>query len=221
MGTVLITGANRGLGLEMAKQYSNNGWDVMATARAPEKAEELNAIGNVQVMALDAADETSIAQFAAEIGDQPIDLFINNAGIYGPMDLDRSGWLDLFAVNVVAPVQLATALKDNVARSKDKKMMVLSSQVGSIAENDTGSMMYYRSSKAAVNQAWKSLALQWKDDGLTLAMLHPGWVKTDMGGPQAPLSPQESVSGMRQVIDGLNHDQTGTFHNYDGQSIPW
>ncbi|MEP2381940.1 SDR family oxidoreductase [Parasphingorhabdus sp.] len=221
MGTVLITGANRGLGLEMAKQYSNNGWDVMATARAPEKAEELNAIGNVQVMALDAADETSIAQFAAEIGDQPIDLFINNAGIYGPMDLDRSGWLDLFAVNVVAPVQLATALKDNVARSKDKKMMVLSSQVGSIAENDTGSMMYYRSSKAAVNQAWKSLALQWKDDGLTLAMLHPDWVKTDMGGPQAPLSPQESVSGMRQVIDGLNHDQTGTFHNYDGQSIPW
>lgn len=221
MGTVLITGANRGLGLEMAKQYSDNGWDVMATARAPEKAADLNAISNVQVMALDAADESSIAQFAAAIGDRPIDLFINNAGIYGPMDLDRSGWLDLFAVNVVAPVQLATALKDNVARSSDKKMMVLSSQVGSIAENDTGSMMYYRSSKAAVNQAWKSLALQWKDDGLTMAMLHPGWVKTDMGGPQAPLSPQESVSGMRQVIDGLTHDQTGTFHNYDGQNIPW
>lgn len=221
MGTVLITGANRGLGLEMVKQYSDNGWDVLATARAPEKATELNAIGNVQVMALDAADETSIAQFAAEIGDRPIDLFINNAGIYGPMDLDRSGWLDLFAVNVVAPVQLATALKDNVARSSDKKMMVLSSQVGSIAENDTGSMMYYRSSKAAVNQAWKSLALQWKEDGLTMAMLHPGWVKTDMGGPQAPLTPQESVSGMRQVIDRLSHDETGTFHNYDGQSIPW
>ncbi len=221
MGTVLITGANRGLGLEMAKQYSDNGWDVMATARAPEKAADLNAISNVQVMALDAADENSIAQFAAEIGDRPIDLFINNAGIYGPMDLDRSGWLDLFAVNVVAPVQLATALKDNVANSGDKKMMVLSSQVGSITENDTGSMMYYRSSKAAVNQAWKSLALQWKDDGLTMGMLHPGWVKTDMGGPQAPLSPQESVSGMRQVIDKLSHEQTGTFHNYDGQNIPW
>jgi NAD(P)-dependent dehydrogenase (short-subunit alcohol dehydrogenase family) len=172
-------------------------------------------------MALDAADENSIAQFAAAVGDRPIDLFINNAGIYGPMDLDRSGWLDLFAVNVVAPVQLATALKDNVANSGDKKMMVLSSQVGSIAENDTGSMMYYRSSKAAVNQAWKSLALQWKDDGLTMGMLHPGWVKTDMGGPQAPLSPQESVSGMRQVIDELSHEQTGTFHNYDGQNIPW
>lgn len=221
MGTVLITGANRGLGLEMAKQYSDNGWDVMATARAPEKAADLNAISNVQVMALDAADESSIAQFAAAVGDRPIDLFINNAGIYGPMALDRSSWLDLFAVNVVAPVQLATALKDNVARSSDKKMMVLSSQVGSIAENDTGSMMYYRSSKAAVNQAWKSLALQWKDDGLTMGMLHPGWVKTDMGGPQAPLSPQESVSGMRQVIDELTHDQTGTFHNYDGQNIPW
>lgn len=221
MGTVLITGANRGLGLEMAKQYSDNGWDVMATARAPEKAADLNAISNVQVIALDAADENSIAQFAAAVGDRPIDLFINNAGIYGPMDLDRSGWLDLFAVNVVAPVQLATALKDNVARSSDKKMMVLSSQVGSIAENDTGSMMYYRSSKAAVNQAWRSLALQWKDDGLTMGMLHPGWVKTDMGGPQAPLSPQESVSGMRQVIDELSHEQTGTFHNYDGQNIPW
>ena len=221
MSTVLITGANRGIGLEMARQYADNGWEVIGTARQPDTADELNAIAGAETMELDVADEASVQRFAEALGDRPVDLFINNAGIYGPADFDRSGWLDLFNVNVVAPVELANSLKDNVARSGQKKMVVLSSQVGSIAENDTGSMMYYRSSKAAVNQAWKSLALQWQDEGLTLAMLHPGWVQTDMGGPQAPLSPEESVSGLRQVIEGLAPAQTGHFYNYDGQEIPW
>ncbi|MEL6874869.1 MAG: SDR family oxidoreductase [Pseudomonadota bacterium] len=221
MSTVLITGANRGLGLEMARQYADNSWEVIGTARQPDKAEELNAIDGVETMELDAADEASVRKFADTLGNRPVDLFINNAGIYGPADFDRSGWLDLFNVNVVAPVELANSLKDNVAGSNQKKMIVLSSQVGSIAENDTGSMMYYRSSKAAVNQAWKSLALQWQDDGLTLAMMHPGWVQTDMGGPQAPLTPKESVSGMRQVIDNLSPEKTGHFYDYDGREIPW
>ncbi|SIN63766.1 Short-chain dehydrogenase [Parasphingorhabdus marina DSM 22363] len=221
MSTVLITGANRGIGLEMARQYADNGWEVIGTARQADAADELNTIAGAETMELDVADEASVQKLAEALGDRPVDLFINNAGIYGPADFDRSGWLDLFNVNVVAPVELASSLKDNVARSGQKKMVVLSSQVGSIAENDTGSMMYYRSSKAAVNQAWKSLALQWQNDGLTLAMLHPGWVQTDMGGPQAPLSPEESVSGLRQVIDGLAPAQTGHFYNYDGREIPW
>lgn len=221
MNTVLITGANRGLGLEMARQYADNGWAVIATARRPDEADALNAVENVETMELDAADEASVRKFSAALGDRPVDLFINNAGIYGPADFDRAEWLELFNVNVVAPVELANSLKDNVARSESKKMVVLSSQVGSIAENDTGSMMYYRSSKAAVNQAWKSLALQWQDEGLTLAMMHPGWVQTDMGGPQAPLTPQESVTGMRQVIDNLSPEQTGHFYDYDGREIPW
>ncbi|GAB5482162.1 MAG: SDR family oxidoreductase [Parasphingorhabdus sp.] len=221
MGTVLITGANRGIGLEMAKQYADNGWDVIGTAREPEKATELNAINNAKTMQLDAADDDSVASFMNQLGDQPVDLYINNAGIFGPQEFDRDGWLELFNVNVVAPVKLANALKDNVAKSNDKKMVVISSQVGSIAENDSGEMMYYRSSKAAVNQAWKSLSNQWKDEGLTLTMMHPGWVQTDMGGPHADLTPQESVSGMREVIDNLDHAQTGMFHDYSGREIPW
>ncbi|GAA0466645.1 SDR family oxidoreductase [Parasphingorhabdus litoris] len=221
MGTVLIAGANRGIGLEMAKQYADNGWEVIGTAREPEKATELNAIDNVKTMQLDATDDASIESFAQELGDQPIDLYVNNAGIFGPHEFDRDGWLELMNINVVAPVKLANILKNNVAQSNDKKMVVISSQVGSIAENESGEMMYYRSSKAAVNQAWKSLSNQWKDEGLTLTMMHPGWVQTDMGGPNADLTPQESVNGMRQVIDNLDHSQTGAFHDYSGREIPW
>ena len=221
MATVIITGANRGLGLEMAKQYSANGWNVIGTAREPEKAKELNALDKVTVMQLDIADDSSTQNFAEQLGNQPVDLFINNAGIYGPSDFDRKGWLDLFNINVVGPVELATALKSNVAKSEGKKMVVLSSQVGSIAENDSGNMMYYRTSKAAVNQAWNSLAQQWKDEGLTLAMMHPGWVQTDMGGENADLTPEESVEGMRSVIDGITHDQNGKFYDYSGREIPW
>lgn len=221
MRTVLITGANRGIGLEMAKQYADNSWDVIGTAREPDKAEELNAIPNAKTMQLDAADDASVANFTKEIGDQPIDLYINNAGIYGPQEFDRDGWLELLNVNVVAPVKLANALKDNVAKSDGKKMVVISSQVGSIAENESGDMMYYRTSKAAVNRAWKSLSNQWKDEGLTLTMMHPGWVQTDMGGENADLTPEESVSGMRQVIDQTDHAQTGSFKDYSGREIPW
>lgn len=221
MATVVITGANRGIGLEMAKQYAADGWDVIGTAREPERAQELAAIDRVTVMQLDAADDASVEKFVRELGDQPVDLFINNAGIYGPSEFDREAWLDLFNVNVIGPVRLATALKDNVARSADRKMVVISSQVGSIAENETGSMIYYRTSKAAVNQAWTCLAKQWQDDGLTLAMLHPGWVQTDMGGENADLTPAESVEGMRAVIDGLTHDQNGKFYDHDGREIPW
>ena len=221
MATAVITGANRGLGLEMAKQYAAQGWDVIATAREPEKAEELNAIDKVTVMPLDAAEDSSIETFAEQLGGRPVDLFINNAGIYGPSELDRDRWLDLFNVNVVGPVKLATALRDNVAKSADKKMVVISSQVGSIAENESGSMMYYRTSKAAVNQAWHSLAQQWQDEDLTLAMLHPGWVQTDMGGENADLTPQESVEGMRSVIEGLDRNKNGKFYDYSGREIPW
>ena len=221
MATVVITGANRGIGLEMAKQYAADGWDVIGTAREPERAQELAAIDRVTVMQLDAADDASVEKFVRELGDQPVDLFINNAGIYGPSEFDREAWRDLFNVNVIGPVRLATALKDNVARSADRKMVVISSQVGSIAENETGSMIYYRTSKAAVNQAWTCLAKQWQDDGLTLAMLHPGWVQTDMGGENADLTPAESVEGMRAVIDGLTHDQNGKFYDHDGREIPW
>ncbi|MEH6790171.1 SDR family oxidoreductase [Parasphingorhabdus sp.] len=221
MANIVITGANRGLGLEMAKQYAAEGWDVIGTAREPDEASELAAIDGVTVLPLDASDDASIDRFVQELGDGPIDLFVNNAGVYGPSDFDRGQWLDLFNVNVIGPVRLATALKDHVTKAADGKMVVLSSQVGSIAENDSGSMIYYRTSKAAVNQAWHSLTQQWQDDGLTLAMLHPGWVQTDMGGENADLTPQESVKGMRAVIDGLSPDRNGKFYDQSGREIPW
>ncbi len=221
MATAVITGANRGLGLEMAKQYAADGWDVIGTAREPEKAAELAAVDGVTVIQLDVAKDASVEQFASEIGDRPVDLFINNAGILGPSELDRDQWLDLFNVNVIGPVSLATALRDNVAKSDKRKMVVISSQVGSIAENESGSMLYYRASKAAVNQAWRSLAQQWRNCGLTLVVLNPGWVQTDMGGENAELTPRESVAGMRSVIDGLGPDQNGKFYDYGGREIPW
>ena len=221
MATVLIIGANRGIGLEMARQYTASGWDVVATARQPENADELNAIADVTILPLDIADDKSIENFVALLGEKPVDLLINNAGIYGPSEFDRQQWLELLNINVVGPVKLATVLKDNVAKSADRKMVVMSSQVGSIAENDSGSMMYYRTSKAAVNQAWTCLAQQWKDEGLTLVMMHPGWVQTDMGGTNADLTPQESVEGMRAVIDGMTHDDNGKFYDYSGREIPW
>ncbi|MEP3226911.1 MAG: SDR family oxidoreductase [Parasphingorhabdus sp.] len=221
MPNLLITGANRGIGLELAREYAAAGWRVMGTARQPENAEQLHAIDNIEILQLDVAKDDSIARFQSDLGDQPVDLFINNAGIFGPQQLDGDAWLELMNINVIAPVKLANGLKNNVARSDHKKMVVISSQVGSIAENETGEMMYYRSSKAAVNQAWKSLANQWKDEQLTLTMMHPGWVQTDMGGPHADLTPQQSASGMRAIIDSLDHAQTGSFHDYSGREIPW
>ncbi|WP_299322069.1 SDR family oxidoreductase [Parasphingopyxis sp.] len=221
MPAMLVTGANRGIGLEFARQYAADGWSVIATARKPEAATELTAIGGVEVKQLDVADADSIDAFVAALGDRPIDLFVNNAGVYGSRDLDREDWLKTLEINSVAPTLLAARLKPNVAASEHKKMAVITSKMGSIADNGRGGAIIYRSSKAAVNAAWKSLAIDFADAGIAVVILHPGWVQTDMGGPNALIDVETSVSGLRAVIDALSLQTSGRFTAYDGSEIPW
>lgn len=220
MPTALITGANRGLGLEFARQYAADGWAVIATAREPAKATDLKAIG-AEVHKLESTDPAGLDALQAALGDRAIDVLIANAGMLGPQQFDREGWADTFGTNVIAPTELAIRLKANVLASQLRRMIALSSTLGSIAGNDSGGMLAYRSSKAALNAAWRSLSIDWKDSGLTLAMLHPGWVKTDMGGPDAQIDAATSVAGLRKVITGLTAADSGSFLDYQGNRLDW
>ncbi|WP_017669804.1 SDR family oxidoreductase [Blastomonas sp. AAP53] len=220
MPTVLITGANRGLGLEFARQYAADGWTVIATARDPEAATALQATG-AEVHALETNDPAGLDALQVALGDRPIDVLIANAGMLGPQAFDRAGWAEALSTNVIAPTELAIRLKDNVLASQQRKMIALSSTLGSIAGNDSGGLLAYRSSKAALNAAWRSLSIDWKDMGLALAMVHPGWVKTDMGGPGAQIDATTSVTGLRNVIAGLTPSATGSFLDYQGNRLDW
>jgi NAD(P)-dependent dehydrogenase (short-subunit alcohol dehydrogenase family) len=219
MPTVLITGANRGLGLEFTRQYSSEGWEVVATAR--QSSAELEAL-DVRTEQLDMADLPSVSRFGERL--DHLDLFIANAGTYGPRDAadaeEAQDWLDTFAVNTVAPYLLAHSLLSLVSRSGGK-LVAVSSRMGSIADNSSGGYLAYRTSKTALNSAWRNLALEGKPMGVIAAVLHPGWVKTRMGGESAPISPERSVAGMRQVIDRLKTEVSGEFFGYDGTTIPW
>jgi NAD(P)-dependent dehydrogenase (short-subunit alcohol dehydrogenase family) len=225
MPTVLLTGASRGLGLEFARQYAGDGWRVIATCRDPRKAEALRGVaGKVEIHQLDAADLAAVGMLAAELGDVAVDVLIANAGIYGPRDMtldaiDAAGWGEVFRVNTMAPLALAGAFSKHVARSGERKAVAITSRLGSIAANDDGGLYVYRSSKAALNAVWRSFALDHK--GLIATVLHPGWVRTDMGGPGAPVLPEQSVAGMRRVIAGLTAAKSGSFFAFDGEELPW
>ncbi|CAN5129135.1 SDR family oxidoreductase [soil metagenome] len=219
MPTVLITGANRGLGLEFARQYSADGWNVIATVRdsSPELAEL-----EVRIEQLDMRDLEAVEDFGERIDE--LDLLIANAGTYGPKSVasaeDARGWSETFAINTIAPFLLAQSLLAKVAASRGK-LIAISTRMGSIEDNTSGGFIAYRSSKSALNSAWRSLAIDSRDQGVIAAMLHPGWVQTRMGGPSAPIEPPESVAAMRQVIEGLGPDQSGGFFSYDGSEIQW
>jgi NAD(P)-dependent dehydrogenase (short-subunit alcohol dehydrogenase family) len=220
MPTLMITGANRGLGLEFVRQYAADGWKVLATVRDPERADELRGVGgDVRIEQLDVADVESVRAFAARI-DEPIDHLICNAGVMGKYsEVDPDSWAYTLRVNVIAPTVLALALVDRVAPGG--KVVAITSKMGSIADNESGGGIIYRSSKAALNAAWRSLAIDWRGRDLAVAMLHPGWVKTDMGGAQAPTRPEESIAGLRRVIAALSREQSGSFLDYQGDEIPW
>ena len=167
-----------------------------------------------------------MAALANKLSGQPIDVLINNAGIYGPKDVTRDtvvydAWGQVFRTNAMSPLAVSAAFAANVAQGGQKKIITLSSIMGSIAENDSSGDFIYRSSKAAVNAVMKSLAGDLKSEGITVAVLHPGWVRTDMGGPDAAIEAPESVTGMRAVIAGLKESDSGRFLNYDGTEIPW
>ena len=227
MPSVLITGANRGLGLEFTRQYAADGWRVFAACRDPAGARDLAAVeGAVSAETLDVDDGPQVAALANKLSGQSIDVLINNAGIYGPKDVTRDtvvydAWGQVFRTNAMSPLAVSAAFAANVAQGGQKKIITLSSIMGSIAENDSSGDFIYRSSKAAVNAVMKSLAGDLKSEGITVAVLHPGWVRPDMGGPDASIEAPESVTGMRAVIAGLKESDSGRFLNYDGTEIPW
>ena len=214
MPTVLITGAGRGLGRELAHQYAAEGWKVIGTERG-EKAK----------YGLDVRDRKQISHLAKQLTGEPIDLLFCNAGVYGPRGmelgkLDYDAWEEVMRVNLLGPAALIEALVENVAASERGVIAVMSSRLGSIAEA-SGSSFLYATSKAALNALAKGLSVTLASRGIIVVALSPGWVRTDMGGKQAPLSPETSVQGLRRVIAGLNKTDSGKFLSHDGSQIPW
>ena len=224
MPTVLITGANRGLGLEFARQYATDGWQVIACCRDPNKASALKAIqGEVIVERLDVADDAQIKALAARLKGRSIDLLINNAGIYGPRSgrTETKAWLDVFHVNAIAPYHIAEALAPLMVKSKQKMIVNITSRMGSVASTSGSDSPVYRSSKAALNMVMKGLSNALRSDGVTVVLFHPGVVQTDMGGKGAPLTAPDSIGSMRKVISRLTAADTGKFFDYDGSPLPW
>ena len=227
---ILITGASRGLGLEFAAQFAADGWGVQACCRNPDNATGLRELATnhpaVELHALDVTDYAGMAELSRQLGDRPIDILLSNAGIYGPRDaafgnVDPSDWRAVLEVNTIAPLMLAQAFVEQVAASRQKLIAVVSSKVGSIADNRGGGGYLYRSSKTAVNQVVKSLSIDLAARGISAISLHPGWVKTDMGGPNAEIGARESVAGMKQILESAGPAQSGRFIEYDGEPIPW
>ena len=222
--TVLITGANRGLGLEFARQYAADGWNVIATARNPEGADELKALP-VEVVALDVTDPGSIDALVQSLEGRTIDLLTNNAGIFprvrGIEEIDFDDFSRTLAVNTVGPVRVTRALLPNLRAGDMKTVVNITSRLGSIELTDNGVFYGYRESKAALNMFTRTLANELKPEGFTCLAIHPGWVQTDMGGENATLTPEESISGMRAVIADKGPEDTGTYWSYGGEEVPW
>lgn len=224
--TVLITGANRGIGLEFAKQLHAAGWKVIATAREPDKADDLKSLGKeVRLEALDVASGESVAALVKRLKDQPIDLLINNAGVSSAgsrlPDIKMEDFEHVIEVNAIGPVRVTQALLPSLKSGKGKLIVNITSGLGSIEQNRGGGQYGYRESKAALNMFTRSIAAELKRDGFICIAIHPGWVQTDMGGPRATLTPEQSITGMRKVIDGLKPEDSGKFWSYDGTNLPW
>jgi len=226
MPTALITGSNRGIGLEFVRQYAADGWRVFATCRNPRGAKELAAIsGDVKVHGLDVADDYQVAALAKSLSDVPIDLLINNAGISGPEDVfgktAANDWLEVLRVNTIAPLHVVEQFIGSLEAGQRKLIVNITSRMGSIADNNGGGSYIYRTSKAALNMVAKNMAQDLKGRRMIVVLFHPGWVKTDMGGPHALIAPKASVAGMRAKIAALTPADSGKFFNYDGQPLPW
>lgn len=233
MPTAVITGTNRGIGLELTRRYLARGWRVFALNRgASEELAKLGESGDLTVLRGDLAQEFDLARMASDIGDETIDLLINNAGIMGTdtarepgkakqslYDFDRDEWRTVFEINLFTPVELIALLRERLA--DNARVVTLSSIMGSVAENSYGGWFAYRSSKAAVNQLMKCVALQLQDRGIVAAAIHPGWVRTDMGGPDADIDVNESADGIVGVIDGLKPEDSGKFLAWDGSELSY
>ena len=246
MKTILVTGTNKGIGLEFARQYLNEGFKVIATCRNLSKLDGLNGLVNsfpdkISIYQMELLDEKSIEDFSLEIKDIPIDIFINNAGVtfgysrnaklsntgislnklnaFGHIQTEN--WLPIFKANCIAPLLLAQLLYKNIMLGKEKKMGFISSKPASTTENTGGSMYMSRSSRSALNQVIKSLSIDLKGEGISVASISPGWVKTDSGGLNALIDVNTSVTGIRNVIENLTIKNSGKFWDYNGEFIPW
>ncbi len=236
MPTILVTGANRGLGLEFVRQYAAEGWTIHACCRNPGGAADLNAIatsktgaganGGVTVHKLDLTDFAAIDRLAKSLNGEPIDVLLNNAGVSGkdPQEFmadDFEDWSRTFRINTMAPLRMTEAFVDNVAGSERKVVVIISTIMASMTDNQSGKLHLYRTSKAAVNMVMRLLSVDLEERGITTFSLHPGWVRTDMGGAQATLSAEESIAGIRRVIAGAGPETNGRFMTWDGKELPW
>jgi NAD(P)-dependent dehydrogenase (short-subunit alcohol dehydrogenase family) len=234
MSRVLITGANRGLGLEFVRQYAADGWDVIATSRSPEKSTELQELerknSKVSLNALDVTSAKSVETLAHGLSGQAIDLLVLNSAIYTRNgnkigEIDFEGWREAIETNLLGAVRVAQALLENVAASKQKQIAAISTGMGSVqalkSTIEFGAVYQYRTSKTALNMAMSILAKELEPRGISVVIFDPGWVKTDMGGPNAALTPEQSIGGMRKVLAGNPMDLTGKFVGYDGGIRPW
>jgi NAD(P)-dependent dehydrogenase (short-subunit alcohol dehydrogenase family) len=230
MAKYLITGTNRGIGLEFVKQVLAQGHDVVATCRNPENVPELRQLqqanGALRVLPLDLASAESRQVLVDALNGDAIDVLINNAGIYGPRDanlgsLRESDWAEVMLVDVIAPVLLTQALLPNLRKGTERRLAFISSKMGSISDNGSGGSYLYRTAKSALNQAVKSLAIDLQPEQFIVLTMHPGWVLTDMGGPNALIDTNTSVTGLLKVIEGARPVDSGFFFAYDGSPIAW
>lgn len=224
MPTILVVGASRGLGLEFVRQFSAAGWRAIGTVRDMAKGADVSKAGG-EVYLCDVTDPASVARLGAGLAKDSIDVLVCNAGIYSGRDwklggTDYADFEQILRTNTLAPLRIVEALVEPVARGAQKKIVLMSSRMGSNAQSSGGSMPY-RVSKAALNSVAKNLSIELAPRGITTVCTHPGWVRTDMGGPSAAIDVAESVAGLRKVIDRLTPAETGKFFNYDGSELPW
>jgi NAD(P)-dependent dehydrogenase (short-subunit alcohol dehydrogenase family) len=228
MSTVLVTGANRGLGLEFVRQYAALGWNVLAGCRDPATADDLRRTASgrqVQILAIDVRDGASVAAAAIASRHEPVDVLLNVAGVMGGTEstgqIDYDAWLEVLDVNTLGPLRVLEAFMPNLLLGGRKLAVAITSRMGSIGENGSSGYTPYRSSKAALNMAMKNASLDLASKGITCVVMHPGWVKTDMGGPNATLEPRDSIASMIRTLEGLTAAANGRFLNYDGRDCQW
>lgn len=231
MLTVLITGANRGLGYALAEVYAQAGWRVFACCRDPAQAKDLLNLAQhdsakFTLFKLNVESEQDLKKLVDDLALASIDVLINNAGVYGPTklrfgDVDAQSWLDVVHVNTIAPLLISQALIANVATSERRTIINISSKMGSINDNTEGNAYIYRSSKAGLNMVTRSMALDLANQQVTVVALDPGWVRTGVGGEHAPMEPRTSAVGLKRVIDYLTLDDSGSFFDFRGEEVPW
>lgn len=228
METVVISGANRGIGLELTRRFATNGCQVFAGCRRPDQADQLSQLAenlDIKIRTLDVTSSDDVEALKAELESQTVDVLINNAGIMGSQrqavdDMDYAAWLQAFEVNTLAPFRLATAIRPSVSRSSNPRIVTISSQMGSLNRKSKGSFAY-RSSKAAVNKVMQVLSMELEAEGIIVCPVHPGWVRTDMGGPKAEISVDESADGLFSLINNLTKEQSGRFWTWSGDEHDW